>query len=102
MSRPLPELAPGQCAAVVQTADSNHGAKHYSMQRIVLYASKRCSRKAKERVGPLHLCQVHARLAREGFVAKDGTVCDRSTIRDARNNPRVFPNGFYDWAKDER
>lgn len=96
MSRPLPPLAPGQCCALVETTE---GAKSYSMQRIRVTVTKRCSRKAKTKIGPLDLCTVHARLAREGFVAEDGQVSDSADIATMRRYPKKFPGGQHSWHR---
>jgi hypothetical protein len=97
--KPLAQLEPGKCAAIIESDRYEDGAKHYSMQRIVSYGRRRCSYSAKEQVGHLHLCARHARLAREGFVAEDGNVSDRGTIRDMRAYPDKFPGGQYRWVR---
>lgn len=99
MAKELPPLGPGMCAAIVESDRFEDGAKHYSMQRITSMGSRRCSRKATAQVGHLPCCSVHARMAREGFIAETGVVAPKQSIRDARNYPKKFPNGLYDWAK---
>jgi hypothetical protein len=93
---PLAPLTLGQCAAIVD--DRDHPRYHASMQRILLPGDKRCSRKAKEQVGHLHLCATHARLACEGFIAEDGRVADRNAIRDYRDYPEKLGT-MHKWAK---
>lgn len=95
---PLPHVVPGMCDAIVESDRHEDGARHYSMQRLVAMGSRRCSRKATEKVGHLSCCKVHARLAREGMVADTGHVAPRQSIADARRFPRRFPHGLYDWA----
>lgn len=97
MSRSIPQASPGMCDAIVESDRHEDGARHYSMQRIVVKGSRRCSRKATEKVGHLSCCKVHARLAREGMVAEDGCVAPRQDIADARRR-RDGARRLYDWA----
>lgn len=83
------------CEALVP--DPNNVLYRASMQRITAYGTKVCSKKSVETVGHLSLCKVHARLAREGLVDKDGTVAAPADIRNVRKYPKQFPNGLYRW-----
>lgn len=66
-----------------------------SMQRITIPSDKKCSKSAVEKVGHLDLCRVHARLAKEGFVDKDGSVL----AKYLRDNARDYPHKFMPWFK---
>lgn len=94
MSRPLPERAPGQCCALVETTD---GVSQYTMQRIRMTRPKRCSRKSKTKIGPLEFCATHERMTRDGLVDEKGYVADKSTCADVRRYPKNFPGGMYNW-----
>lgn len=96
-------LRPGQCAAIIESADSNDGARHFSMQRIIIYGERRCSRKATEKVVHLDCCTTHARLAREGLVAEDGRVLGKQDIRGVREGQISgrSPGRYYTWAPEE-
>jgi len=94
VSLPLPERAPGQCCAIVETTE---GAAQYTMQRIRMTRPKRCSRKAVQKIGPLEFCTTHVRMTRDGLVDEGGNVADKSTCADVRRYPRNFPDGIYGW-----
>ena len=84
------------CQAIVE--DREHPAYHASMQRIMRPGSKPCSRRVTVQVKHLHLCTVHARLAREGFIAESGVVAPKADIRNVRNSRRGARR-LYDWAE---
>lgn len=90
----LPPLEPGKCAAIVESDRHEDGARHFSMQRVIIYGSRRCSRKATDQVVHLACCTTHARMAREGLVAEDGTVADKGSLRDVRKFPEKFKGGL--------
>lgn len=96
----LPELVPGMCAAIVESSLSEHGGKRFSMQRVTVMGSCRCTRKATEKVGHLDCCKVHARMAREGVIAASGVVAPKATIADIRRYRDKWPDGYYTWAKN--
>jgi hypothetical protein len=97
MTKELPPLVPGSCAAIVESDRHEDGAKHYSMQRVITYGRRRCSRKATTQVGHLACCSAHARMARDGFISETGYVADKGSMRDARRYPEKFPTGLYNW-----
>lgn len=101
MSKELPPKVDGMCAAIVESDRSEDGAKHYSMQRLIVPGHRRCSRKATGKVEHLDLCTTHGRLAREGVIDEDGVVAPKSAIRDVRNFPKQFPDGLYAWARNK-
>ena len=90
---PRPQL----CQAIVD--DHDHPAVYAPMQRMVTPGDKPCSRRRKERVGHLHLCSIHAKLAREGLVSETGRVAARTDINNVRRFPKRFPTGIHTWAQ---
>jgi hypothetical protein len=83
------------CDAIV--TDFENVTVHAPRQGIHAYGTKPCSRKGAETVAHLHLCSVHARMAREGLVDRDGYVACRADIASVRRYPKKFPGGFYNW-----
>jgi hypothetical protein len=86
------------CQAIVESAEHIHGARHYPRQHITAMGSKPCSRSATGKVGPLDLCSVHTRMAREGLIDESGHVASKASIADVRRYPEKFPHGLYRWA----
>lgn len=85
----------GGCDAIV--TDFENTTYYAPMQGIHNYGTKPCSRKGTEPVAHLCLCSVHARMAREGLVDKDGHVACRADIANVRRYPKKFPGGLYNW-----
>ena len=86
------------CDAIIP--DPNNVLYRASMQRITSLGKKNCSRKSIETVGHLSLCKVHARLAREGLVARDGTVAESADIQIVRRYPQKYPHGLFKWLME--
>jgi len=85
------------CQAIVDDLDY---AKTFNLRRMIVSpGDKPCSRKAVEHVGHLHLCKVHARMAREGLVEENGRVAPKVEIALVRRYPKKFPHGLYDWVR---
>lgn len=63
--------------------------KRWSMQRIQGYDARKCCHKAKEKVGHLDLCTVHARMAREGLLDETGYTGQPADLANRRNIPSL-------------
>lgn len=74
----------GGCMATVAVPG-----KRWSMQRIQGYEARRCCHKAKETVGPLHLCTVHARMVWEGLLDETGYTGQPADLANRRNLPKL-------------
>lgn len=83
------------CQAIVE--DFDRPAYHAPMQRMTLAGEKQCAKRPKTNVGGLDLCTVHARLARQGFVNKDGTVAMKSVREDYAKYPSKLKTPFFTW-----
>lgn len=86
-----------RCDAIVE--DYANGTSNNLARMIVTPKSRCCSRGATCKLGQLHLCTQHGRLAKEGLVDKGGQVAPRGDLRAVRENPRRFPYGLYLWAR---
>lgn len=85
------------CAAIIEDYANS---SRYNLSRVIATPVERaCTRAATCKLGPLHLCTQHGKLAREGLVDKDGRVAPRGDLRTVRANPRRFPRGLYNWAR---
>ena len=73
-----------KCQAKID--DYERPAYQASMQRITAPGVKNCTRNAKVKLGDLCLCDVHTRLAREGFVDVTGEVTTKNSIADVRRS----------------
>lgn len=88
---------PNQCQALCE--DYERPAYSASMQRIVVPGVKACSKGAKVQIGHLKLCEVHARMAREGFIDEDGTVAPKDIRNDHRRFPEKFKDLWFNWTE---
>jgi hypothetical protein len=86
------------CAATIE--DYANGTSYNLSRVIAAPVSRRCARAATCKLGHLHLCTQHGKLAAEGLVDEHGNVATRADLRAVRDNPRRHPDGLYDWAKD--
>lgn len=85
------------CAAIIE--DFAHGTRN-NLRRVISTPEVRgCSRAATCKIGKLHLCAQHGRLAEEGLIDEHGRVAPRGDLRAVRDNPRRFPCGLYQWAR---
>lgn len=85
------------CAAIIE--DYANGTS-YNLSRVIATPHVRvCSRAATSRLGELHFCTQHGKLAKEGLVDEGGHVAPRGDLRAVRDNPRRFPYGIYQWAR---
>ena len=89
-------MKPGEtpCGATIWVPGTRYNLRRVSIK----YNPRPCSYAAREKVGPLDLCRLHARLAREGLVAPDGVTCDPGERRDRRDSPGLL----YTWARDAK
>lgn len=85
------------CEATVE--DYANGTTNNLRHVIVTPKSRPCSRAATCRLGTLHFCGQHAKLAKEGLVDEQGRVAPRGDLRAVRDNPRRFSRGLYQWAR---
>lgn len=85
------------CAAIVE--DYTNGTTNNLARVIVTPKVRSCARAATCRLGQLHLCTQHGKLAKEGLVDEHGNVATRGDLRAVRDNPRRFPYGLYKWTR---
>ena len=85
------------CAAIIE--DYARGTRNNLARVIATPEVRGCSRKATCKLGDLHLCAQHGKLAKEGLVDDRGHVAPRGDLRAVRDNPRRFPHGLYQWAR---
>lgn len=83
------------CDAIIEVRTSR---LQRPRQGLVCWKFKNCSRPGIEHVGPLVLCKVHARLAREGLISQEGVLAPAADRANVRLYPHKFPKGLYDWA----
>lgn len=85
------------CRAIIE--DYKNGTS-YNLSRVVAApVSRQCARAATCKLGHLHLCAQHGRLAEEGFVDERGNVAPRNDIRAVRAKPRRSRDPLYEWAR---
>ena len=85
------------CTAIIE--DYVNGTTNNLSRMIVTPKARQCTRTATCKLGHLHLCTQHGKLAKEGLVDKDGSVAPRGDLRAVRDNPRRFRQGLYSWAR---
>lgn len=88
------------CCAVIE--DYANGTTNNLVRVIATPHSRTCFRAATCKLGPLHFCTQHGKLAKEGLVDEHGHVAPRGDLRAVRGSPRRFPDGLYKWSRGMR
>lgn len=91
---------PQQCEITVTDTDRPKVLKGLFRATTIYPEVKRCSKRAKARLGKLCMCPAHVRMSKQGFISEEGLVESHENRRTFARYPEKWPGGIHAWAKN--